>query len=104
MTATVITLHDYVAQVRSVIPYVHPAGRATIDEWLSEMRSAADIGDAATVARFARMVADKVELEQQWQRDDGLDVDPPIIITPLKDRESENQQPNTATGRIPATT
>jgi hypothetical protein len=30
MAATQIEFHDYVATLRSAVPYVHPAGRATM--------------------------------------------------------------------------
>ena len=65
-----IDLRDYVATLRSSIPYVHPAGRATIDAWLANMGDAADRGDTITFARFAKLIADKIELELQWQRED----------------------------------
>jgi hypothetical protein len=68
MTATKIELHDFVEQLRSTVPYVHPAGRATIDAWLSDMHDAADHGDAVTVARLARCISNKIEQELAWQR------------------------------------
>jgi hypothetical protein len=71
MTATKIELHDYIEQLRITVPYVHPAGLATIKEWLQEMSAAADHGDSVTVARLARCVADKIEQELEWQREDA---------------------------------
>jgi hypothetical protein len=48
MTAAHIGLLDYVAQLRCSVPDVHPAGRATIDQWLDDMIVAADHGDEAS--------------------------------------------------------
>ena len=56
MTATRIELHDYVEHLRRAVPYVHPAGRVTIDIWLNDMVDAADHDDAGTVAKFARWI------------------------------------------------
>jgi hypothetical protein len=74
MSATSISLRDFVETLRATVPYVHPAGRATIDDWLTEALDAADHGDAATVARLASFIAEKVEQELQWQADDARDV------------------------------
>jgi hypothetical protein len=52
MTATGLDLHDYVEQLRRSVPYVHPAGRVTIDIWLDDMLDAADQDDARTVAQL----------------------------------------------------
>jgi hypothetical protein len=72
MTAISIGLHDYIASLRATVPVdLHPAGIATIFSWFGEMQSAAGRGDAATVAKFARMVSAKVALESEWQRQDG---------------------------------
>jgi citrate lyase beta subunit len=72
MTAISIGLHDYIASLRATMPVdLHPAGMATIFSWFGEMQSAADRGDAATVAKVARMVSAKVALELEWQRQDG---------------------------------
>jgi hypothetical protein len=72
MTAISIGLHDYIASLRATMPVdLHPAGMATIFSWFGEMQSAADRGDAATVAKVARMVGAKVALELEWQRQDG---------------------------------
>jgi hypothetical protein len=68
MTATMTDLHTFIEDLRAAVPYVHPAGRATIDAWLGEMHDAADQDDAATVARLARYVADKIAWEIEWQR------------------------------------
>jgi hypothetical protein len=72
MTATKIELHDYIEQLRATMPYVHPAGKATLDAWFAEMNDAAEHGDAITVARLARCVTDKVEQELAWQREDTV--------------------------------
>lgn len=70
MSGSSISLRDFVEQLRISVPCVHPAGRATIDHWLMDMVDAADHGDAATVARLAVLIAGKIELELQWQRED----------------------------------
>jgi hypothetical protein len=73
MTAISIGLHDYIASLRATMPVdLHPAGMATIFSWFGEMQSAADRGDAATVAKVARMVGAKVALEL-----DNLPIDGP---------------------------
>jgi hypothetical protein len=69
MTATTTDLHAYIEDLRATVPYVHPAGRATIDAWLGEMHDAADQDDAATVARLACLVTKKTEQEIEWQRE-----------------------------------
>jgi hypothetical protein len=56
MSATVIDLHDYLQTLRDTLPYVHPAGMATIHAWLGEALDAADRGDAASVARLASFI------------------------------------------------
>ena len=66
MTVTTIELHDYVEALRANIPYVHPAGRATIDSWLDEMHNAADRGDGVTFVRLDLRIAGKVEQECEW--------------------------------------
>lgn len=71
MTAITISLHDYVDTLRSTMPYMHPAGRATIDAWLAEMNDAADHADAATFAKLAQRVTDKVDQELVWQQEDA---------------------------------
>jgi hypothetical protein len=71
MTASRIEWHDYLEALRASLPYVHPAGRATIDAWLADMSVAADIGDAATFATLGLLVADKVNQEIEWQRRDA---------------------------------
>jgi hypothetical protein len=58
----------YIEDLRSTVPYVHPAARATIHSWLQDMHDAADQDDAATVARLARLVTKKIEQEIEWQR------------------------------------
>jgi hypothetical protein len=68
MTASTTDLHAYIEDLRATVPYVHPAGRATIDAWLGEMHDAADQGDAATVARLARYVTNKIDQEIEWHR------------------------------------
>ena len=70
MSASAIDLHDYVHALRASIPYVHPAGRATIDDWLREMHEAADHGDTATFAKLALLIAEKVNRELQWYAED----------------------------------
>jgi hypothetical protein len=67
MTATVTDPHDYIEDLRAILPYVHPAARATINSWLHDMHAAADQDDAATVAQLARYVTDKIEQEIEWQ-------------------------------------
>jgi hypothetical protein len=54
MTASAIQLRDFIEQLRSSVPNLHPAGMETIRAWFWEMTDAADHGDAATVARFAK--------------------------------------------------
>ena len=66
MTATTIELHDYVEALRNAVPYVHPAGRATIDGWLAEMHNAADHGDGVTFVRIDLRIPDKVDQELEW--------------------------------------
>jgi hypothetical protein len=66
MTATTIELHDYVEALRSAVPYVHPAGRATIDEWLTEMHEASYYGATATFAKIAQRITMKVVQELEW--------------------------------------
>jgi hypothetical protein len=68
MTATWTDLHAFIEDLRASVPYMHPAGRASIDAWLSEMHDAADQDDAATFARLARLVTDKIKQEIEWQR------------------------------------
>jgi hypothetical protein len=70
MTVTTIELHDYVEALRANIPYVHPAGRATIDSWLDEMHNAADRGDGVTFVRLDLRIAGKVEQELAWYAQD----------------------------------
>ena len=69
MTANRIDLHNYVEHLRRSVPYVHPAGRVTIDIWLSDMRDAADKGDISTVDRLAQMVRQKIDQELKWHRE-----------------------------------
>ena len=45
-----------------------PPCPATIHAWLQDMHIAADQDDAATVARLARYVTDKIAQEIEWQR------------------------------------
>jgi hypothetical protein len=66
MTATTIELHDYVEALRNAVPYVHPAGRPTIDDWLAEMHNAADHGDGVTFVRIDLRIPDKVDQELEW--------------------------------------
>ena len=62
-------LRYFVEQMRSTIPDdLHPAGHATINGWLREMRWAAEEGDTATVARRAKHIEAKIEQELQWER------------------------------------
>ena len=44
--------------------------RVTIDRWLAEMNEAAARDDAVTVAKLARWIKEKIELELEWQRED----------------------------------
>jgi hypothetical protein len=67
MTANSITLTDYLVTLRQSIPYVHPAGRATIDDWLDQMAASANHNDAANFAKLAKRVTDKVQRELDWQ-------------------------------------
>ena len=69
MSASKIELRDCVATLRLILPYVHPAGQATIDTWLAAMTA------AATVARPAKHVTGKVALERQWERE-SAETDP----------------------------
>jgi hypothetical protein len=46
---------------------LHPHGAATIFAWIADMHRAAREGDTAEVARLARMIAEKVELERKWR-------------------------------------
>ena len=71
MSATQIKLRDYVETLRHTIPHIHPAGRATVHQWLQEADGAAHNDDAAAVARFALLIASKIEQELQWQRQDA---------------------------------
>ena len=71
MSAIRISFHDYICSLRTTVPYVHPAARATVAAWLAEANDAADRDDAATVARFALLVERKVAQELQWQREDA---------------------------------
>jgi hypothetical protein len=74
MTATRIKFFDFVPQLRCAVPDVHPAGRATIDEWLAEMSDVAARDDAETVAKLARWIKEKIELEHGVDDDDEPDV------------------------------
>jgi hypothetical protein len=69
LAATSIELRDFVEQIRVGVPYVHPAGRATIDEWLVEMEAASERGDGAAVAVLAVRIQRKIDLELQWERE-----------------------------------
>jgi hypothetical protein len=51
------------------VPDIHPAAGATIFHWLCEMRAAAEHEQSTEVARYARMVAEKVALERQLDAD-----------------------------------
>lgn len=62
-------LRDRVEQLRRTVPYVHPAGGATIDLWYREMLDAADHGDDETIAKLARLIHEKIELEQKWHEE-----------------------------------
>ena len=73
MAATKIELHEYVAALRSMVPYVHPVGRATIECWIPEMEIAAHHSDGATFARFALLIAPR-----RWTRNlNGTPKTPP---------------------------
>jgi hypothetical protein len=79
-------LRDYIETLRASIPHVHPAGRATIDEWLAEMVDAADHGDNIAFARIAIRITDKVEEELEWQVQDlEMETAPTNIVTPAKE-------------------
>jgi hypothetical protein len=72
VSATKIEWHDYIETLRLTVPDdLHPAGMATIHSWFCEMHDAAEHGDAATVAKLARMVSYKVAQEIEWQRQDA---------------------------------
>ena len=47
------------------VPDIHPAAGATIFHWLCEMRAAAEQERSVEVARYARMVVEKIALERQ---------------------------------------
>ncbi|MGC2087040.1 MAG: hypothetical protein WA702_27165 [Bradyrhizobium sp.] len=69
MSATRMDLHGYVEALRETVPHsIDPAAKLTIESWLAEMNTAADIGDEHTAARLAWMIAEKVELELERQR------------------------------------
>lgn len=75
MTDAAISLVDFAdtfaAKVNSLdVSDIHPAGARTVWEWLCEMRAAAEAGRSRDVARFARMVREKVSLERQWAEED----------------------------------
>ena len=76
MSASGIELLDYVAQLRCAVPDVHPAGRATIDEWIAEMSDAAARDDAETVAKLARWIKEWIEPEH------GVDDDATGCVRP----------------------
>jgi len=80
MAATKIELHEYVAALRSMVPYVHPVGRATIESWIPEMEIAAHHSDGATSARFALLIAKKVDQELEWYAEDTAT---PVAPTPI---------------------
>jgi hypothetical protein len=87
MTATGIELWEYLESLRAAVPYVHPAGQVTINEWLSEMRDAVERGDVAEFARLAVMVAEKVDQELGWYSEDsGEPIEPTPIVTPQQSR------------------
>jgi hypothetical protein len=63
-------LHRHVKALRDAIPYIHPAGRVTIDWWLGEMHDAADAGDTAKFAELAERIAERVRQEIEWYPED----------------------------------
>ncbi len=70
-TSEAISLLDFVntfaAKTNSLdLPGLHPAGAATITHWLDDMLDAAEKDDPAEVAKYVRMVTDKIALERQW--------------------------------------
>lgn len=70
MPASAIDLTDFAAAVRCIVPTdIHPAARATLHTWLSDMLMAANRGDAAAVAKLAKRISDKVEQELEWERE-----------------------------------
>jgi hypothetical protein len=58
----------FVGKVNAVdLPDMHPAGAATVGDWLDEMWFAAQNGRADLVVKLARMVDAKIALEREWE-------------------------------------
>ena len=71
MSADRIEFFDYIEQLRrDALDVHHPSGQRLIHEYLSEMREADACDDAATVAKLARWIKEKIEQERRWQRED----------------------------------
>ena len=67
----------------------HPAGQATIDDWLAEMVDAAGSRRHITFARIAIRIADKVEEELEWQAQDlEMEIATTNIVTPAKENRN----------------
>lgn len=62
---------EFAARTNSLdVPFMHPAAATTIFHWLGFMRAAAENNRPVLVAEFARMIADKVELERRLNAED----------------------------------
>lgn len=70
MSAERLDLADWVrsiiGQVEPWLPEIHPAGAATLQGWLGDLRWACDRGDATEVARLSEALHDKLALELEW--------------------------------------
>jgi hypothetical protein len=66
MSATVISMHDFIEALRMRVPTdIHPSARCIIHEYLGAMRDAID--DPAHVVKLATMVREKIVDELRWE-------------------------------------
>jgi hypothetical protein len=98
MSASSVSLRDYVETLLDTLPHIHPAGRASIDYWIDEALDAADHGDAAGVARLALRIGRKVEMELRFQCEDAqrVGIEPPPatrVIQPIGGAEQHAEPP-----------
>lgn len=71
MSAAGIHWADYLDNVRSQVPPLHPAAECTVYELLAEARDAAERGNDGEVARLLAIVRNKVLLELQSEMEDN---------------------------------
>jgi hypothetical protein len=73
MSASAITMHDFVEALRLHVPPIHPCGHKVVHSYFAQMRDAVD--NPAEVARLAGMIRARV-VQDRWQAESAESAGP----------------------------